>query len=137
MYWDSSLECGISVIDQEHRELISRLQQLTHEPSPSVARSMLDFLSDYVVKHFAHEQVMHRQNEYPEADAHKEAHKDFVGRFLALEKKYDGEGGSPEMLREIVEFVGEWLRAHILGMDRDFSEYYRERKKLGLPQAAF
>ena len=127
MFWDNSLESGVPVIDFEHKELIVNLSALKNESDPEGVRDMLKFLEEYVVKHFAHEQVMHKRSNYPKTDEHRKAHEQFVQTFLALEKEYLEKGSNPDMLQRVIVAVENWLRDHILGQDREFSEYYKKR----------
>lgn len=123
MNWDSSLESNIPVIDHEHRELVEQLSRLVNESNPEHIQQMLDFLKEYVVKHFAHEQVMHRKLAYPKTDEHKATHVAFVSTFLELEEEYVEKGSNPEMLQKIVAILNDWLKNHIMGQDKDFADY--------------
>ena len=129
MLWDSSLESGVPIIDYEHQLLVGHLENLINESNPEQAREMLVFLADYVVKHFAHEQVLHRGSGYEKAEEHKVAHKDFVETIITLEEEYDDKGNDPEMLIKITDVVKDWLRDHIKGADMEFAEYYKEYVK--------
>lgn len=125
MVWDSRMESGIPVIDHEHKQLVNQVAALLDEPNQERVREMFDFLREYVIKHFAHEQLMHKSIEYPGAAEHKQAHKDFVETFLQLEEEYRDNGYNSELLEKIVGVVSNWLRDHIMGMDMAFAQFYR------------
>lgn len=123
--WDSALESGIPVIDYEHKELVEQLAALMDESRPDRVEAMLRFLKDYVVKHFAHEQVMHKSSGYPKAAEHKQAHTNFVNTFLDLEDEYFEKGSNSETLQKLTTVVSDWLLKHIMGQDMEFAEYYK------------
>lgn len=129
MLWDKSMECGISVIDHEHRDLVAQLEKLASATSPEQARKTLDFLREYVVKHFAHEQVLHRRVHYPQADAHKQSHWEFMQTVDELDNEYTASGNTDEVLQKISAVLTNWLRDHILGEDKEFAAFYMERKR--------
>lgn len=131
MEWDSSLESGIPVIDFEHKELVRQVSGLEDESKPERVKEILDFLADYVVKHFAHEQLMQKSSNYPKAAEHKEAHERFVERFVALENEYFKNGSNPEIVKKITEAVNAWLRDHIMGQDKEFAKFYKSMKRAG------
>lgn len=125
MVWDSRMESGIPVVDYEHKLLVKQVDELLTAPNQERVQEMFDFLREYVIKHFAHEQLMHKSLEYPQSAEHKQAHKDFVATFIQLEEEYQKEGYGTEMLEKIVEVVSAWLREHIMGMDMAFAQYYK------------
>ena len=129
MLWDKSMESGITVIDYEHQELVAQLEKLTNATTPEQARKTLDFLQEYVVKHFAHEQVLHRRVQYPHADAHRQSHQDFIQRVQELDREYGESGNTAAALQKISAVLTDWLRNHILGEDKEFAEFYMERKR--------
>ncbi|MCC8190030.1 MAG: hemerythrin family protein [Planctomycetes bacterium] len=127
--WSGSLSgilsSGVPVIDYEHAELITQLMRLKEESSEERIRQMLEFLADYVVRHFAHEQMMHKELGYPKAAAHRAAHEGFVQSFLALEKEYFDGCTNPEFLGRFIAAMETWLQHHILGEDMEFAEFYQ------------
>lgn len=124
MQWDESLESKIPVIDHEHKELVTQLASLMDESRPDRVREMLSFLKEYVIQHFAHEQLLHRSARYPKAHEHKIAHIDFISTFGDMEERFVAEGETPELAWAVGEAVTDWLKRHIMGEDREFAEYY-------------
>lgn len=127
--WHSSMESGIPIIDFEHKELVEQLAALIEESGADKVEEMLRFLKEYAVKHFAHEQVLHKNSGYPKAAEHKALHTAFVHAFVDLEEEYLEKGNNPEILQKLVAMVAEWLIKHIMGEDRKFAEYYAKVAK--------
>ena len=125
MEWDASLESDIEVIDHEHKELVGQLSHLMDESNQNRVEEMLGFLKRYVVQHFSHEQLMHKSSNYPKAAEHKQAHINFIDTFAVLEKQFYAEGSNLEMLQKVIEVVNTWLKEHIMGLDKEFAEYYK------------
>lgn len=128
MQFDKDLECGVPVIDHEHREMIRHLSDLMDETRENRIQEMLAFLKDYVVVHFAHEQLLHRDSRYPKAEEHKRIHKDFIQTFLDLEEEYHLKGNNPATLQRLIRVANDWLIEHIMGQDREFADYYLSRE---------
>lgn len=125
MKWTKELECGVPVIDHEHKELVAQLASLKEQPDADRIREMLDFLKDYVVQHFTHEQLLQKKTSYPKADEHKETHKKFIQTFIDLDEEYRTQGDNPETRQKVMAAVEQWLRDHIMGQDKEFARYYR------------
>ena len=68
MQWDSALECGVEPVDSEHKELFKMVGNLMKESSKETAEETLDFLGNYVVNHFAHEEELMGQCSYPRSE---------------------------------------------------------------------
>ena len=125
MLWDEAYECGIPAIDAEHKELFVQVGVLMDAGREGRVGETLDFLGGYVVKHFAHEQLMHRTSKYPNAAEHKAMHDRFVLVYSALRKEYGTGDNKSGVLEKLVRTVELWLREHIAGMDREFAAFYR------------
>jgi hemerythrin-like metal-binding domain len=125
MLWDDTYACGISSIDEQHRELFRRVEMLTDETREGRLAEMLDFLSTYVVNHFTYEQLMHRKYRYPQAVEHQVMHDRFIQVYGAIKAEYAAKGNNPETLEKLVKTTRLWLKKHIMGMDMEFAEFYR------------
>jgi hemerythrin-like metal-binding protein len=58
---------------------------------------------------------------YPELPQHKVIHDGFVAKAAELQRKY--KAGSLVLSIETLNFLGSWIRDHILVMDRKYSAY--------------
>ena len=67
--WDLTLDIGIDSIDNQHKELFNRLDQLLSSidegRSNDEVIKTLDFLEEYVVKHFNEEEEIQNKINYP------------------------------------------------------------------------
>ncbi len=75
------LETGNYIIDKEHTELFDAVNQLldacAHGKGRTTVNSTLKFLLDYVDKHFAHENQLQKDNNYPNQANHYLFHEEY------------------------------------------------------------
>lgn len=127
MQWHANLECGIPSIDEEHKELFLQVNRLLKAADENMAIETLNFLGNYVRKHFANEEVMHRQTGYPDTEKHVRLHRDFTRALAELRREYAESGHSLVMLLKINRAAVAWLQEHVLGADREFADFYKQR----------
>ena len=123
-----NLITGNEMIDSQHKELISKINDVLDSCEKSndkmVAVRTLDFLSDYTDYHFAAEEQLQRDLDYPGFAKHKEQHEIFKKTIKDLaDMLEEEEGPSPEFVDKLREKVVEWLYVHIEGFDRSVAEY--------------
>ncbi len=126
MYWDTSLETNIPVVDQQHKEMFRQLDVLLDYTNPARIFETLAFLADYVVKHFGTEELMQKSARYPLAEMHKEEHEAFVGAYSELKRQYEESGEDFIVLNKLIKMIMDWLHMHIMGLDKDFAVYFKE-----------
>ena len=131
MQWDSTLECGVELVDNEHRELFRIVESLSKNEKEGVeaalSKETLDFLGEYVATHFKHEEALMQECAYPYASEHQQLHAKFVQTFLNLKEKYEKNGESEKMTKEIYHSTMSWLINHIQVIDMRFTQYYKNR----------
>ena len=75
------LETGNVVIDQEHKELFRAVNQLMDSCHMGQGRSAMEsaikFLTDYVDRHFAHEEQLQQAGGYPNRAPHRVFHEEY------------------------------------------------------------
>lgn len=120
MEWDPSLDTGIEVIDEQHKGIVRFINDL-HDAATTNDREkvsyVLDGLINYTVSHFAFEEDMLEQHNYPLIGAHKKVHHAFINRIN--KHKEDHEKGKNVAL----PLSGElqiWLTSHIKNEDADY-----------------
>jgi len=123
------MEIGILKIDNQHKELVSRLNTVSSMGAKSISKEetvkTINFLSDYVVKHFYDEEVMQKQSGYPKFDWHKEQHNQFINDFQHLRNEFMKNGASAKFTLTLSNSVIDWIVRHIKFMDAEFGRYYR------------
>lgn len=129
--FDDSLKTGNQLIDDQHRELIERVNKLEQACAAGgqkrTAIQTLDFLMDYVHVHFADEEELQEEWKYPQTAAHKAQHRAFEEAVEQLNEMLEEEEGPTEAFVEAVKKnVGQWLVDHICVWDKQLAQYIRE-----------
>ncbi len=127
--WNENFSVGINTIDEQHKKLVSLINELATAMSEGKGRdkidSLLTELADYTVYHFSEEEKLMANYEYPGLEEHKKIHSAFVEKVSDFKKKY--ENGSLLISIEVFQFLQDWLKEHILGTDKQYSPFLREK----------
>ncbi len=128
--WNDSLETGVEIIDDQHKEIFSRvdtLVNLSEEKKKKEIEKMLRFLGGYVVEHFSAEEEYMIDFNYPEYDFHKEEHMQFLKSYKVLMKEYKKKGATPAMINDTQNKVISWLYDHIMRTDKNLAAFLKSR----------
>ncbi|MCK4910686.1 MAG: hemerythrin family protein [Thermodesulfovibrionales bacterium] len=129
MEWTPDLTVDNGKIDEQHRELFKRITKLVeaiksktckYEIGPTTA-----FLEEYIVEHFHDEEEMMRKAGFPDFDAHKAIHENFISDFNELKKDLEGEDSNYTKSVYTNQIVVDWILAHIQEMDKSFGRYLK------------
>jgi hemerythrin len=129
--WGESLETGHAKIDNQHKQLISALNDIIEasqqgKGSDEIFKT-LDFLTGYTVMHFATEEKLQQQYDYPDYLIHKSYHDAFKVTVGELTKRLVDEGPSEELIGTVTKTIGEWLLNHIKGDDFRMAAFVKTR----------
>lgn len=131
--WDRSLETGDPDIDEQHRELFRRIDQLMAATQDRRARAevgrLLTFLGDYVVSHFEAEERLMAETGYPGASAHRDEHQHFITDYGRLFEDYRADGPGPLFVIKFGNRVTAWLCEHICKTDRRLADYLAKQRE--------
>ena len=127
--WDSSLESGYDKVDNQHRQLVSALNNLIEASKSgkgnSAVMETLDFLTGYAVKHFSDEEQLQVDYKYPDYLNHKRIHDEFKATVVSLVGKVKKEGATEEIIGTLSSTIGSWLLNHIRGDDFRMAAYVK------------
>ena len=119
--WDSTLESGYGKVDSQHKQLMVALNNLMEASSSGkgdkAVMQTLDFLTAYAIKHFADEEQLMTDYEYPDYLNHKRVHEGFKATVGEIIKRVRKEGPTESIISEVSSIVGAWLLNHIRGDD--------------------
>ncbi|MCL2834787.1 MAG: bacteriohemerythrin [Treponema sp.] len=120
-HWDSTLETGYEKVDNQHKQLIAALNALIEAShsgkSDSAVMETMDFLTGYTIKHFADEEKLQVQYNYPDYLNHKRIHDNFKVTVKGFIERVKKEGPNQIIMAEVTESLGSWLINHIKGDD--------------------
>ncbi len=125
--WDEKkFGLGVHAMDLEHQKLISLMNQLyslskNKAPKPRLVM-VLDQLTAYTIKHFDDEEKFMQSIAFPGFITHQQVHKSLLEKFGKHAKSFK-EGSDLVVPNEFFTFLKVWLQAHIMGLDRKYSEH--------------
>jgi hemerythrin len=128
--WDESLRVGDEMIDDQHRMLISRLNDLSkaldqHQEGALVLKT-LDFLSKYTHFHFSEEEKKMTENGYPHYEEHHRLHQEFIDKLGTLEQDFEEDGITRALGESVNTFLWNWLVDHIKQVDTRFGRFLND-----------
>lgn len=130
MQWNENLAVGVDVIDNQHKGIISRINNLLNAMSQGKGKDevgkVLTFLADYVVKHFtAEEGLMKKYNfsGYPEQQAE---HAKFIKDFSLLKNEFETRGVTSTLVLQTQRQLCDWLTNHITNKDKQIGVFIKK-----------
>ena len=125
------METGVEKIDTQHRELIDRINKLLaieeRPASEAETRETIEYLREYVVKHFSDEEQLQINSKYPKYAEHKQKHTVFIDDFSRFENEFAGKSHTIEFTMKLNSLLITWLVKHIKGDDVEFGKFYKTR----------
>lgn len=125
MNWNENMSVKIQSIDEEHKILISLINDFyeniqSRSNSQNISK-LISGMKSYTQTHFTNEEGHMKRFGYPNYIAHKSEHDNFLAKVTALEEKFNK--GMLIISFEITGFLKEWLKNHILVIDKKYSDF--------------
>ncbi len=125
--WTDDLELGLPQIDEQHRQIIDRYNELAaayrrRETDGELARR-LGVLLEITAAHFTTEEALMEELGYDGLEEHREEHQDLlqrVGRFQSVLAE-----GRQTITLPVLQYIQHWLLGHIRGADCEFGKAAR------------
>jgi len=125
--WKNSYSIQIPEIDAQHQNLFRIAAQLhaamTSGQGKAVTEQILDRLVSYTKVHFASEERLMADYNYPDAAAHKQEHDSLNGEVMRFQA--DFKSGRRTMTVQLLQFLRDWLQSHIAMSDTKLAPYIR------------
>jgi hemerythrin-like metal-binding protein len=127
--WNSRLMTGLETIDDQHKKLVQLINAL-HAALKSKTGAIesgriVEELADYTRYHFEYEEQLFATHNYPATKEHKAAHKALIEKVSAF--KSDFQRGKAGLSMELMDFLSDWLRQHILKTDMAYVPFFKEK----------
>lgn len=120
-YDEATMGTGFPDIDAQHRELIVRLDTLLEGMKAGHGQDellpLLDFLADYTVRHFRHEEGCMARHHCAVAAANKAAHDRFLHTVADFRRRVQEHGPSVKLVIDAQRQLADWVRNHIVRTD--------------------
>jgi hemerythrin-like metal-binding protein len=136
--WSDEFSVDIPLIDKQHMILIRAINLLAlavqHNSSRELMQEIFVTLRDYTDTHFAYEEELFDRFDYPDTDEHKAQHRALLHKVVDLEHHW--RAGQAEIGPEVLKFLVDWLRNHILGSDKKYSRFLVDALGTVVPKAS-
>jgi len=130
--WTPDLSVGVESIDEQHKTLLEKADQLFRAGQEGRAKEFIielfDFLDDYTKKHFKDEEEYMKKIKYPQIEDQKKAHAAFIADLAKLKRDYNESGGNIVLIINANKMMLNWLTQHIRNMDKKIGEYAKTLK---------
>jgi len=130
--WENSLSIGIDLIDEQHKMLIQRLNDLSKAvemmQGETEIMKTLEFMIDYTNFHFSSEEKYMAEQKYPGLDYQKKQHEELKGSLKRIVEDFEEEGPTRILTTPINTFLSNWLVKHIKGLDLKFGKFLKEKE---------
>jgi hemerythrin len=127
--WSKELSVSVAEIDRQHQRLIQMLNDLSNAMKQGKGAEILgktiDRLIDYAKTHFAFEEKYFDQFGYPETASHKKVHLDFAKKVSDVKDRFAK--GQVSISLEVMDFLSDWLKSHIMGLDKKYGPFFNEK----------
>lgn len=120
--WNEEVETGHSLIDAQHRMLISyvnRLEGVWQNTNPSREEvelfvRFMEFLEDFILDHFKKEEDCMLRVRCPVHNYAQAAHHEFLTFLRGFKQRFGLKGYRAELVRELFEACVSFIHGHIL-----------------------
>lgn len=130
-HWEDSLNLGVELIDQQHKNIIKNANVFFISYKAGNPRQRLEeclsFLEHYVLYHFQAEEAFQVECGYPEYRSHQAQHSMLKMQFKFHATQVQA-AFAEETIHAFYSFMREWIIEHILNEDKNFAAYYLNYK---------
>ena len=124
--WQDDFSVNVKEIDEQHKMLIEMINSLHEAMLANKARDLqkqtVNRMADYAIRHFALEEKYMMQFGFAGHHKHKAEHDQFTAKARDLKDRMQKTGFV--LTLEILNFLRDWLRNHILKVDKEYSSHF-------------
>jgi len=127
--WRQSMCVGEATIDEDHKHLVDLINdfekaivgKIDHRRLAKVLLGLID----YTGEHFTREEELQLKVRYPYYDSHRKQHRDVLKKLQQVIQEYidADEHNQDRMIRDMTNFLKEWLVDHIIVSDLRMRPY--------------
>ena len=135
MEWNDRLATGISTIDNQHKELFIRINNLVTAIKEGRCKSEIDgvlkFLDDYARIHFSEEEKHMQETSYAGYQEQRQEHAKYLAALRELKDQAAQpriQGASYDLSATTNQVVVDWIVEHIIKVDMKFAAFLKSKK---------
>jgi len=121
--WTPELSLDHSLIDEQHQKLfdiVNALIKNVNANEESIKETLVE-LKTYSELHFAEEEAILKERNYPGLEDHKFEHRFFIRRISSFCKEVVDE--NKKLSEKMLEFLADWVKHHTFEEDLDYKKY--------------
>ena len=123
--WDDEYLIGVESLDQEHRDLFARVNelgaQLARQEDKARIEETLGEIYARMAAHFALEEKFMRDTDFPNFERHKREHERFLSNIVEVLEDFRKEPGLGYSVTVLAE-LKHWIINHVLTSDQELGE---------------
>ena len=127
--WNEKLSVNVKEIDLQHKKLVDMINELNDAMRQGKGRDVLgkiiNSLIEYAAIHFRTEEKYFVRFGYPDTEKHKQEHAAFVKKVADFKSGF--EKGRLSVTLEVMRFLSDWLRNHIMKSDKKYSPLFNAK----------
>ena len=131
LQWTQGLSVGVEEIDNQHKELFERINNLDSAMKQGSAQEevvrLIEFLDKYVITHFTAEEKYMTDHDYAGYALHKAKHDWFKIKFSDIRTKLDAEGITPGVIILSNSLLITWFSNHIRSIDMMLGSFLKSK----------
>ena len=126
--WSDDFSVGVKLFDEQHKRLISIVNKLIDASNATVdseiISEILTEMTDYALTHFKDEEKYMKEYDYPEYEAHKKQHKEFLKKTIAFcDATIYKDRTVPQ---KILIYLTDWWVNHIQKVDKQYGTFFNQ-----------
>ena len=126
--WNDSLSVKVGLFDSQHKKLVELINSLNDAmrdgKGKEVLQPIIRELANYAAMHFSAEESYFKKYGYSLAPQHVAEHRAFVAEVENFRRQF--EAGSVGLSVKIMAFLSDWLKKHIMGTDKKYSDFFNQ-----------
>ena len=128
--WHDNYNINVASIDEQHRQMLGIALELHAAVSEQLGKDalleILDRLMEFSRTHFAFEEALMVEHDYPGLKSHQEEHANLMRQLEVFRQSL--ENGRLFQLVPVADIADDWVLAHVDGADRKLGEFLNKRQ---------
>ena len=128
-HWTEAYSVNIAILDQQHQKLFDTVNELNRALRTGAGNDaldpILDQLVEYATVHFAAEESLMEQYDFPGLSTHRTQHEMFRQQIALFREEH--KAAKPGVPVSLMFFMRDWLKQHVLKTDKLYSAFLNAR----------
>jgi len=134
MLWTEELATNIKLIDEDHKEIIRRMNDVLEAGEKGdklIMERSLNMLAEFCKTHFSNEENLQLRGRCPNYKNHYRFHTLFLKEVQFFVDEVKLKGPSKELSNRIHDLIEDWLIDHIKFVDKNLAKHLFKVNVLG------